>query len=162
MHWNCTRRTKRKWQYFLSREMGSRSQTFPSSYPVPAPQGGQVSWFNNKEDAYPWGCTMQVLLCSPLTWRPECQSTPGQWHILLSMGATHSSKCSWSCLFLLCVKDIPCITWILKTQSRLVLPGFCLLMFGKSHPRVAIKHTGTFHGFSRRVKMWIFSECVAR
>lgn len=65
MHWNCTRRTKRKWQYFLSREMGSRSQTFPSSYPVPAPQGGQVLWFNNKEDAYPWGCTTQVLLCSP-------------------------------------------------------------------------------------------------
>lgn len=39
---------------------------------------------------------------------------------------------------------------------------YCLLMLGKSHPRLAIKHTGTFHVFSRRAKMWSFSEYVAR
>lgn len=107
MHWKFTRRIER----WLQR-CGSRDAVCVSDLPLFLPS-------LQEENGFPSIYTMQVLLCPSLAQSHECQSTPGQYHSLLSTQATPSSKHSWLCLFLACVKD----TWVLHIQLGLVLPS---------------------------------------
>ena len=65
MHWNSTGRTKRKWWHFPSRATGSRSQTFPSSYPLLALPGGQGRQISVK--LYNAGVTLLSAYLKPRT-----------------------------------------------------------------------------------------------
>lgn len=104
---------KEKMIVIPSREMEPGSQNFP----VPAVQGGQ--------DGFPRGCTAQTLVCSALM---PAQVPKRPWPIPeFAQSESNTSKQTFMMFFLLCIKSIPCLTWILKIQSRLVLPSIVYL-----------------------------------
>lgn len=108
-----------------SREMEPGPQNFPSSYPVPAVQGGGGGWISLRLHS-----TDTALLCPHLS--PGAKTLLAKTRVC-SVGEQHiQANHVLSPLY----QGHTC----LKIQSRLVLPSIVYLLLGKSHPRLAIKH----------------------
>lgn len=130
-----------------SREMEPGAQNFPSSYPVPAVQGGRGGWISLGLHS-----TDTALPCPHLS--PGAKTLLAQTRVC-SVWEQHI-QATFTMFFLLCIKDTPVSHGPLKSSQDLFSPLLSTSAW-KIPSQACHKTLGTFPVFSRRAEMWSFS-----